>query len=178
MVKYTFNTTTAKMSVKMYHEAFPFKYPFGDFIKERRGIVFGMMDQKIPVMEGAAEFIEQCFGLGLNLAIATSAPHRPRMPKILRALNASDYISVFVTGDEIKRQKPFPDIFLLTAEKLGVNPQECLVLEDAPAGVEAGKAARMRTFGVNEDEATRRALRDSGADEVFSSLAEINMNKL
>lgn len=168
----------ARGAVEIYHQAFPFKYPFEDFIKERRAIAFGLMDEKIPVMEGAPEFIKSCFKKGLKTAVATTAPHEERMSKILHALRASKHISVFVTGSEVERQKPSPDIYLLTAKKLRVNPRDCLVLEDAPGGVEAGKAAGMVVYGVNSDSSIRDHLQKSGADRVFNSLSEIDINKI
>lgn len=168
----------ALSAVTMYHDSLSFKYPFEDFVKERRNITFSLMDKKIPVMDGAPEFIENCFRKGLKLAIATTAPHRPRMGKILEALNASRYISIFVTGDDVERQKPSPDIYLHTAEKLRVDPQDCLVLEDAPGGVEAGKSAGMVVYGVNSDSSIRDHLQKSGADRVFNSLSEIDINNL
>lgn len=168
----------AMAAVEMYHDAFPFKYPFEDFVRERREITFGLIDKRIPVMERAPEFVKKCFEKGLNLAIATTAPHEERMSKILHALRASKYISVFVTGTEVERQKPSPDIYLHTAKKLGVDPQECLVIEDAPGGVEAGKAAGMVVYGVNADSSTRDHLQSSGANKIFSSLSEIDINKI
>ena len=165
-------------ALEIYHKKFPFKYSFKDFIIERRQMAFKLMDKKIPVMVGAKEILKKCFDRGLKLGIATSGPHRQRMPKILQALDASDYISVFVTGNEVQAQKPLPDIFLLTSKKLGVKPGNCLVLEDAPAGIQAAKAAGMKAFGVNKDNDTRKALKNSGADEVFTSLSEIDINKL
>ncbi|MEK9176366.1 MAG: HAD family phosphatase [Patescibacteria group bacterium] len=162
-------------TVSLYHETFPFKYSFEEFAKERRDIVFNMMDQGIPVMDGATELIDECFKKGFKIAIATTAPHRARMSKILDALKASKYITVFVTGREVERQKPFPDIFLLAAKELNMDPKDCLVLEDASSGIEAAKAANMLAYGVNLDEETRRYLKKKGADKVFSSLTEVGL---
>lgn len=167
--------SSALGAVKMYHDSFPFKYPFDKFVKERREITFRLMDKKILPMPGAIELIRACFNKGYKLAIATTAPHKPRMSKILNALEATDYISEFVTGKEVQNQKPSPDIFLLTAKKLGVNSSDCLVIEDAPSGITAAKSAGMVAYGVNSDSETMNALKEKGADKVFKSLLEIDL---
>ncbi len=74
---------------------------------------------------------------------------------------------VFVTFDDITNGKPHPEPYLLGASKLGVNPAECLVFEDAPAGIEAGKAAGMKVIGVPT---TYTADRLTAADAVAKSL--------
>ena len=56
--------------------------------------------------------------------------------------------SVVVTGDEVQQGKPHPDIYLRTAKKLGISPEACLVVEDALAGIAAGKAANMRVAAI------------------------------
>lgn len=60
----------------------------------------------------------------------------------------ADYFEMTVSGDEVRHGKPAPDIYLKAAEKLGVAPEECLVLEDSPAGIAAGAAAGMKTIMV------------------------------
>ncbi|MDO4287774.1 MAG: HAD family phosphatase [Eubacterium sp.] len=60
----------------------------------------------------------------------------------------ADYFEMTVSGDEVRHGKPAPDIYLKAAQKLGVKPEECLVLEDSPAGIAAGAAAGMKTIMV------------------------------
>jgi len=83
------------------------------------------------------------------------------------------YFSVLVSGDDVPKSKPAPDIYLRTAELLHVAPEQCLVLEDAPNGVAAGKAAGMTVIGVNQDENMHKKLKEAKADEVVHTVEEI-----
>ncbi len=77
---------------------------------------------------------------------------------------------VLITANDIRNGKPAPDAYLLAAERLGVQPQDCVVIEDAPVGVEGGKRAGMRVIAVATTNSAE-ALRD--ADAVVSSLASL-----
>ncbi len=70
-----------------------------------------------------------------------------------------------VAGDEVTNGKPAPDMFLLAAERLGVPPERCIVIEDSPPGVQAGVAAGMHTIGV-----ARTGAELAGADRVVDFL--------
>ena len=63
--------------------------------------------------------------------------------KTLEVIGFKDFFPVIVTSEQVNRGKPFPDIFLEAAKRMGVPPNECLVLEDSPAGIEAAMAAGM-----------------------------------
>jgi beta-phosphoglucomutase-like phosphatase (HAD superfamily) len=63
-------------------------------------------------------------------------------------LDAAQFFTALVSGEEVTHGKPAPDIFLRAAEKCGAAPQHCIVVEDAPAGVEGGRRGGMRTIGV------------------------------
>jgi HAD superfamily hydrolase (TIGR01509 family) len=93
-------------------------------------------------MPGAAELVQRCQALGIPMALATSSS------KAAVALKASPHpwltaIRVRVHGDDphLKRGKPAPDVFVLAAERLGVDPRHCWAFEDSPAGVQAALAA-------------------------------------
>lgn len=79
---------------------------------------------------------------------------------------------VFVTADDVKSGKPAPDAYLLAAERLHVQPSDCVVVEDAPAGIRAGKAAGMRVIGIASSH-TKEEL--SQADVVVGQLADIQV---
>jgi HAD superfamily hydrolase (TIGR01509 family) len=72
-----------------------------------------------------------------------SGGYLPVVEKTLEVIGFKDFFPVIVTTEQVTRGKPFPDMFLEAAKRMGVPPNECLVLEDSPAGVEAAKAAGM-----------------------------------
>jgi HAD superfamily hydrolase (TIGR01509 family) len=134
---------------------------------------FFLTPENAQLLEGAEELVPALAAKEFHLAIATGGHGKEQMQKMLALFKLSEYFSLIVSSDEVARGKPFPDVFLVTAEKLGKTPGECLVLEDAVNGVQAGKAAGMTVYGVNSDETLLSQLKESGADKVFYSLAEI-----
>ena len=72
-----------------------------------------------------------------------SGGYLPVVLETLKAIGFKDFFPVVVTTEQVSRGKPFPDMFLEAAKRMGVPPNECLVLEDSPAGIEAAKAAGM-----------------------------------
>ena len=103
-----------------------------------------------------------------RVAIVTSC-ERPLALARLRAVGLP-VPEVLVTADQIGRGKPAPDAYLLAAARLGVDPAECVVLEDAPAGVAAGRAAGMSVWAVST---THDAADLGGADRVAGGLTEL-----
>jgi len=82
---------------------------------------------------------------------------------------------IFVTSEQVARGKPEPDAYLLGAQLLGFEPEECVVVEDAPAGIQSGLAAGCHMIAVNPPAATPRL---EHADFVLSSLNELSVQKL
>ena len=103
---------------------------------------------KLEAFEGVREFIDKCKMRGLKMAIASSAdPPKIRINLEEIRIPASTFGTV-VSGLDIENKKPSPDIFMKAAECLGVNPSECLVIEDAVSGVAAGKAAGAKVLAL------------------------------
>jgi len=103
---------------------------------------------KIKPLPGVMEFIEKCKSKGLKMAVATSAD-RVKMEINLREINLPETIfDATVNGLEIEKLKPEPDIFLLAAKRIGINPSSCLVVEDAISGVKAAKAAGSKVLAL------------------------------
>lgn len=108
-------------------------------------------DELYPTMldlkPGASGLVENFHARGLKLAVATSTRTIQAHEKFDR-FGLTPYFDVFTCGDELNRSKPEPDIFLLTASRLGVDPASCAVVEDSFNGVHAGHAAGMHTIMV------------------------------
>lgn len=101
----------------------------------------------IESVPGAVEFVRALHGRKIPLGVGSSAP-RENIEVCLAALELREAFSVVVSGSEVARGKPAPDIFLTVAERLGAEPSRCVVFEDAPAGVAAARAAGMRVVGL------------------------------
>jgi HAD superfamily hydrolase (TIGR01509 family) len=103
---------------------------------------------KLSPLPGAHEFISKCRNKGLRLALATSAD-TIKMEINLKeiGLSRNSFHSV-ITGLDVNKKKPSPEIYLRAAENLGLKPADCLVVEDAVSGIESGKAAGCRCLAV------------------------------
>jgi HAD superfamily hydrolase (TIGR01509 family) len=119
----------------------------------------------LNAMPGAAATIDAMRELGLRVGLASSG-HRRYIA--MRELGLSDAFDAIVTGDMVERGKPAPDIFLRAAELLQVPPAACVVVEDAPHGIAAAKAAGMVAVAV-PNELTRN-LDFAAADRICPSL--------
>ena len=91
--------------------------------------------------------LKQLKALDIKMAICTSSPVRD-LQLILKQTHFDDYVHYYVSGDELKASKPDPMIYLQAARKLMVEPSQCLVVEDSPIGIAAGKAAGMTTVAL------------------------------
>ena len=94
-------------------------------------------------------YIKKCRDKGLKLALATSAD-RVKMEVNLRETGISpEFFQAIVTGLDVEKKKPAPDIYLKAAMTLGLSPDNCLVVEDAVSGIKAGKAAGCRVLAIS-----------------------------
>lgn len=144
-----------------------------NLLLERRDLLYKFLMKDLRFMEGAFEMIEFLHRKNMKMAVATGGHTRERADLILREMKVGRFFELIVSSDDVKQGKPLPDVFVLTAEKLGVAAVSCLVFEDSVNGVLAGVAALMRVYGVNKDEDLRWALNRAGAERVFESFAEI-----
>ena len=102
---------------------------------------------KVDFKSGAREFLKELKKRGIKIGMATSNSME-LVDTVLNHLDAHEYFDEIHTSSEVKHGKPFPDIYLLVAEKLGVEANRCLVFEDILPGIWAGKAARMKVCAV------------------------------
>jgi beta-phosphoglucomutase-like phosphatase (HAD superfamily) len=127
-----------------------FKIPISvdEYIERRNVVLYELIGSSEP-LEGAPEFVALLAAQEVPMAIATSS----RRPIFKRKTSHHEWlepITEIVCGDdpEVGAFKPAPDIFLVTAQRLGVAPERCVVFEDSPAGVAAGVAAGMQVIAV------------------------------
>jgi HAD superfamily hydrolase (TIGR01509 family) len=133
-------------SLKLLHEAYGADFPAEIFQREvSDGIKGWIAAHGAPQKPGLPELLARIDFLKLPRAVATST-RRDGAVKTLGAF-ASGFQAI-VTGDEVTHGKPAPDIFLLAAKRLGVDPAECLALEDSELGVASAAAAGMKTIMV------------------------------
>lgn len=121
------------------------------------------------LLPGALELLKELHQAGYKVAIVSSSKNTPL---VLERLQIGEWLDAVVDGNAAARSKPAPDLFLLAAERLGVSPEECLVVEDAEAGIAAGKAAGMRTLGLGPSE------RVGSADYQLPDLEGVTLGRL
>jgi beta-phosphoglucomutase len=111
---------------------------------------------RLTVLPGVFEFIDKCRGLGLSMAIASSADEIKVMTNLNEIGLPPSLFGAVIHGQHVVRKKPFPDIFIRAADEINLRPQQCLVIEDAVSGVKAAKDAGCRclalTTSFNEDQ--------------------------
>lgn len=105
---------------------------------------------EVPLKPGAERFLKYLKKQGIRTGIASSNGME-LVHAVLKAQGIDEYLDSVHTCCDVKRGKPHPDIYLLVAEELGVKPEECLVMEDVPMGLLAGKNAGMKTCAVEDD---------------------------
>ena len=140
-----------------------------DYLDSRKDVLIEKLKNALP-MPGAKEMTSHFFSHGIPQAIATSSSSTIYDVKYNRHKKWFSQFTQIVRGDdpELKQGKPAPDIFLLAAKRLGVEPAECLVFEDAPAGTEAAIAAGMSVVVVPHPEMDHNHFK--GASQIITSL--------
>lgn len=123
-------------------------------------------ERGIEPLPGVRQWLQRLSEAGWRQAVASSAPPA-NIQVILDVLGVERCFQAFVSAEEVPHGKPAPDVFVLAAQRLGVPPSHCIVVEDAPAGVEAGRRAGMRTIGIAS------MGRPLDADIVISSLEQL-----
>lgn len=139
-----------------------------------------MMDKGLSPIEGAAGLLVSCVAAGKPICVASNG-ERSSVIKSLKMTGLYEYFGghddhIF-TKIQVKNAKPAPDLFLFAAERMGVTPERCLVVEDSVAGVKAGVAAGMQVVGFtgshHDPESHALTLEKAGAHEVVSQLVHI-----
>ena len=127
----------------------------------------------VSLLPGARQLLEGFRRLGARQAVGSSAP-RANLDLILELTQTRDFFDAIVSAEDTTRGKPDPQVFLVAADRLGIEPARCVVFEDAIAGVEAAKAGGMKCVAVRfVGHHPAEKLQAAGADRVVGSLEEI-----
>ena len=124
----------------------------------------------VTIKEGLEDFVDSLKGRGIKTALATSNDFWI-VEEIFEKLKLGSFFDIVTTGEEARFKKPAPDLFLVAADKLGVPPAECLVIEDAASGIAAAHAAGMKAVGLAQNDGQKKELQ--GADIIVKDYAEI-----
>lgn len=130
----------------------------------------------VPLAPGCRELLAQLRERDVPIAVGTSAP-RENVDLVLDGGGIRPFFGAVVHADLVQRGKPAPDIFLRAAELLGLPPERCVVIEDAPMGVRAARAAGMAAVGVLTNH-TADELLDEGARAVLPALVDVRPEHL
>jgi HAD superfamily hydrolase (TIGR01509 family) len=130
--------------------------------------------EEVPIA-GIVELLEELQSFGKRIGLASSSP-RCFIEAVLEKFGITSYFQVCVSGEEVERGKPAPDVFLATAAELQVDVRRCVVIEDSRNGVAAAKAAGMACVGFVNPNSGQQDL--SQADLVTASIASLNVHSL
>jgi HAD superfamily hydrolase (TIGR01509 family) len=131
-------------------EAYGPDFPHDTIRREWERVIAADIDRNgIPRKPGLIPLLDHLAGLGIPLGVATSSSRETALRKLERG-GIPDRFPVLACGDEVRRGKPAPDIFLLAAERLGRDPGGCVGFEDSPAGLRALHAAGIRSIFVKD----------------------------
>jgi HAD superfamily hydrolase (TIGR01509 family) len=130
----------------------------------------------VKLIPGVELFLRELKTAGVKTGIATSASSY-RTLRTLQLLNLQNGFAAVITGDDVSAGKPDPAAYRLAADRMNLDADQLLVLEDAPSGVQAAKAAGMRCIGVSSN-GRADVLRQAGADQVISDFVDLSMEKL
>jgi beta-phosphoglucomutase len=124
---------------------------FEEMLDRKNRYYLAYLDQVTPanVLPGARELLEEIRAAGLKIAVGSASKNAP---SVIDRLGIGSLLDAISDGNSVERSKPAPDLFLHAAGQLGLDPADCVVVEDAEAGVEAGQAGGMRVIGLGPPE--------------------------
>jgi HAD superfamily hydrolase (TIGR01509 family) len=138
-------------------------------------IYLELVPAQLAVFPGAVELVAQCRAAGLKLAVASSADRIKVFANLAKIGLPTHSWDAVITGEDVVRKKPAPDIFLKAAERLEARPVECVVVEDAVNGIQAALAAGMRCVAVAQSFPFEKL---EAANLVRSRIADVSVSDL
>ncbi len=133
-----------------------------------------LLDQ-VNFIKGFEEFIKELKDSNIKTALATSNAWWI-VDEVSDQFNIENYFDSITTGEEVEFKKPDPELFLMAAQKLGLDPESCLVIEDSPAGVDAAHSAGMKVIGIARDSKHAKTL--TRADMIINNYIQVTPEEI
>lgn len=177
-----FAATFGHRNPEIFAYLFPGRFSDGEVgdLGERKEVLYrdAARRQGVRLLPGARALMDALHAAGVKQALGSSAP-RANLELLEELTGVGTFLQAVVGAEDTQRGKPDPQVFLVGAERLGVAPGRCVVMEDAVAGVQAAKAAGMKCVAVRfVAHHPEQALRAAGADRVVASLEEVSLATL
>jgi len=161
----------SREAVRILKKHYDLGEPVEDLIQERNELVRDLIQEHGQPIPHALDLIQRVRDAGLKTVVASSSPYA-LVELVVDKLGIGPLLDLVLSGDEVSRGKPAPDIYDTVAKTLGVAPACCLVIEDAPNGVRAAKAAGMRCLAITTG-ASKAEL--AAADEVVEDFRGLDL---
>ena len=143
-------------------------------MKDRAYYYYGLyVEEEAFVPDEVHDVLRSIKEMGCRIAVCTSADYSKVVHNV-RAIGVSeDFFDAFVTGDKIKNLKPHPEIYLTGAALVGIAPEHCLVVEDAPSGIKAAHAGGMKAVGIATSFDEAYLQKEAAPDHIIHRLGEL-----
>ena len=146
----------------------------GQLMEERNQLIAKFFKEHLKAIPGVLELVRSVMAAGIMTGLVSSSP-KPLVELAVEKLGVTVLFDLIMSGDQVVRGKPAPDIYISAAKNLGVKPQNCLVIEDAPHGVAAAKGAGMCCLAISSSVSVEEL---ALADRVVSGFEEVNVQLL
>jgi len=143
-----------------------------DFYERKTQLLIDMLHDDLPEIPGTRDLIIALHEQAVPLGLASGSP-LVFIEFVLQTLDLKAYFTSVTSADEVARGKPAPDVFLLAAKRLGVDPLRCVVIEDAVRGMQAAKNAGMKCIGY-----VKNPTGDEPADHIVSDIEELSAHSI
>lgn len=158
--------------VRMWYETLPWSGPSQAEVTQRViARALSLVEERRPLLPGVEHALKLCQAEGLKIGLASASPLF-MLERVLEMFNLRDYFEVLASAESLPYSKPHPQVYLDAAARLGVDPLNCVTLEDSFNGMIATKAARMRSIVV-PDASYAEDARWALADVKLSSLQQL-----
>ncbi|MHA1413076.1 MAG: HAD family hydrolase [Promethearchaeota archaeon] len=133
-----------------------------------------LVKDKLKPLPGVLDLLTELKKYNFKLAVGSSGPPE-NVDLLLKTLKIKDLFDVIITSADVNKSKPHPDVFLKVSEKLNISPDKCIVIEDAPVGIEAARRAGMRSIALTTTHDYKELI---DADLVVNDLSYISIDDI